>query len=457
MTAQPVPGSGIATQFTASGGRSVYAVAELRYARPLDWANRPYIYLKFQGNGSGKTYEVVFDFGAGPKNQARYLIRDDSSSWKTFAFSTANPGPGSGTTDWARVRSVRIALLSKQEPGTFAVGVPRPSRSVSALRVRLPVLGGAGKFGAAVRKPECVDGAHVRAPGWLASRKMLLLPVSGLSTSCRIYDGSRAGYHQVPATVVPLHRTGIESWSYAVSSPGSGVLVWTQAYDPLWRLSGNGRPGPPLPVQSLLNGYPVGVGQHRGSIAFTGESSTSEGIAVTACAAALLLPIAVIRRRNGRHAWAIQQVTSPAPRQVRAPGRWQPRRLRRTMDFCVKAGPYLLALCPAATLAGHNGLLLPLSLGALLASGAAALLAPAVPVDEQAQDPDTAGLGQDAGRQTEPGAGCGEESENQAGPGDDSEPAGPGEGPGEPGGEQTGPGGDPAGPGREWILDGVRN
>ena len=237
--------------------------------------------------------------------------------------SSPQSGPGSGTTDWARVRSVRIALLSKQEPGTFAVGVPRPSRSVSALRVRLPVLGGAGNFGAAVRKPECVDGAHVRAPGWLASRKMLLLPVLGLSPSCRIYDGSRAGYHQVPATVVPLHRTGIESWSYAVSSPGSGSWSRTQAYDPLWRLSGNGRPGPPLPVQSLLNGYPVGAGRHRGSIAFTGESSTSAGIAVTACAAVLLLPIAVIRRRNGRHARAIQQVTSPAPHQVRVPGRWQ--------------------------------------------------------------------------------------------------------------------------------------
>ena len=125
------------------------------------------------------------------------------------------------------------------------------------------------------------------------------------------------------------------------------------------------------------------------------------------------------------------------------------------MDFCVKAGPYLLALCPAATLAGYSGLLLPLSLGALLASGAAALLAPAVPVDEQAQDPGTAGLGQDARRQAEPGAGCGEESEDQAGPGDDSEPPGQARVP-ESQAASNRAGGDPAGPGREWS-DGVRN
>ena len=440
MTAQPVPGSGIATQFTASGGRSVYAVAELRYARPLDWANRPYIYLKFQGNGSGKAYEVVFDFGAGPKNQARYLVRDNSSSWKTFAFSTANPGPGSGTTDWARVRSVHIALLSKQEPGTFAVGVPRPSRSVSALRVRLPVLHGARKFGAAVHKPECVGGAHVRPPGWLAPQRTLVLPVSGLSPSCRIYDGSRAGYHQVTATVVPLHRTGIERWSYEISAPGSGVLVWAQAYDPLWRLSGSGRAGRSLPVQSLLNGYLVGAGQHRGSIAFTGESSTVAGTAVTVSAAVLLLPIAVIRRRNGRHTRAVQQVTQPALHRAggRLLSRWR-RLLRRMMDFCVNAGPWLLALCPAATLAGLSGLLLPLSLGALLAAGAAALLAPAVPVGEPAGDPGAAGLGQDAGDRAEPGTGRGDDGENRAEPGDSSEPAGPGAGPVEPDGEQAGP------------------
>jgi hypothetical protein len=480
MTAQRAPGGRSAAQFTASGGRSVYTVATLRYARPLNWANRPYIYLKFQGNGSGKTYVVVFDFGGGPKNQARYLIRDSSSSWKTFAFSTADPGPGSGITDWAQVRSVRIALLSKQEAGTFAVGVPRPSRSVSALPVRLPVLHGTRKFGAAVRQPECAGGAHVHPPRWLASRRTLLLPVSGLHSPCRIYVGSRAGYHQVPATAVPLYRNGIESWSYAVSSPGSGVLVWTQAYDPLWRLSGTGSAGTPLPVQSLLNGYLVGPGPHRGSIAFTGESSTVKGIAVTAFAAVLLLPIAMIRRRRGRHTRTVPQVRPPSSRPVRGGrlSRWLLQLLRRTLDCCVKSGPWLLVLCPIATLAGLGGLLLPLSLGALLASGTAALLAPAVPVGGSPQDPDAAGPGQDAGNQAEPGTVCAQDGADLAGPGS-GVPAGPPEVPGEPeespaessddsgepaeGLENSGrrasaaDGRVPAKPGQEWVLDGVRS
>jgi hypothetical protein len=70
----------------------------------------------------------------------------------------------------------------------------------------------------------------------------------------------------------------------------------------------------------------------------------------------------------------------------------------------------------------------------MMASGTAALLAAAVPVGEPAQDPDSAGPGQDIGDQAH-GAGRGEDGEHLAGPDDGSKPAGPG---------------------REWALDDVR-
>ena len=98
---------------------------------------------------------------------------------------------------------------------------------------------------------------------------------------------------QLPATSVRLRRTGQESWTYSLSAHLSGVLVWTQAYDPLWKLSGIGGQGTPLPVQSLLDGYLVTPGHHAGSIAFANGSHTAEGVAITLASAIALLAIAL--------------------------------------------------------------------------------------------------------------------------------------------------------------------
>ena len=96
VTATSAPGGAIAPQFTAQWGRSVYAFAKISYKKPRNWAGSPYIYFYFKGTDSHKVYEVVFDFGLGPSNEARYTITDDSRGWRTLAFSTADPGLGSG-------------------------------------------------------------------------------------------------------------------------------------------------------------------------------------------------------------------------------------------------------------------------------------------------------------------------------------------------------------------------
>jgi hypothetical protein len=323
VTATSAPRGGTAPQFSAPSGRSVYAVAELRFRRPQDWARRPYIYLEFRGDDSGEAYEVSFDSGAGPHSQARYTITDDSRGWRTLGFPTSDAGPGSGRTDWSRVRSVRVALPSKSESGTFALSVPRPSRPVTDLRVPLPIQRGARKFGPAARKPDCVGGARSPAPRWLAGRRTLVLPVASLHPSCSLYGRPRAGYRQLPATAVTLRRTGTESWSYSFSSRQPGVLVWTQGYDPLWMLSGTGRRQPPLPVLSLLDGYFVGAGQHSGRLAFVGGSSTRTGVAVSvltllALLALGFLPLIVVRWRRRRRP---EQPPIPAGSPDGEPGR----------------------------------------------------------------------------------------------------------------------------------------
>jgi len=360
------PGGAAAPQFSSHPRRSVYAVIKLNYQRPRNWVGRPYVYLPFKGTGSHKRYDVIFDFGLGPENEARYTITDASRQWRTFAFSTANPGPGSGPTDWSRVHSVRIALASKAEPGTFSVGVPRPSREITSL----PVVPGTGALSAAARKPGCVGGAHA-SPLRRLRQGTLMLPVSALDPSCSLFIRPRARYRPLPAVPVSPHRTGTESWSYSLRARQPGVLVWTQAYDPLWVLSGAGGAAP-VPVMSLLDGYLVSPGRHAGTITFAGESSTITGIAISGLAALLLMVVAVVSRLRDRPCGTWPRADASRPRYIGPQP--APPRLRRVADLCLTAGVLLLTCCPAVSMTGYPGLLLPMSLLGVLACGVAGLI-----------------------------------------------------------------------------------
>ena len=134
--------------------------------------------------------------------------------------------------------------------------------------------------------------------GW--TPKELVLPVSSLSPSCRIYVNPQISNRQLPAIPVKLRHIGTENWSYAFSTRQPGVLVWTQAYDPLWRLSGTGMRSAPLPVLSLLNGYPVDSGRHSGTIAFAGEPNAIAGLIVTVLVSLVMLALVLLSPRIGR-------------------------------------------------------------------------------------------------------------------------------------------------------------
>ena len=177
-------------------GAPFYTFAEIHYRTPQNWGHRPYVYLEFKGAGSGKLYTLAFNFGLGRNNEARYTFRDDAKGWKTLAFSTYHPESASGSTDWSNVRAVRIAF-SKQGSRTLALGMPRLSGTVDRLGVPLPILQGTKAHEAAIRRAACVRGAlltHARRS--CIERHWLELPVSSMSTSCRIYVASSAGYQQ---------------------------------------------------------------------------------------------------------------------------------------------------------------------------------------------------------------------------------------------------------------------
>ncbi len=367
------PGATRAVQFRAVAGRTVYAVAKLNYGVAQDWSHRPYVYLEFKGTGSGNTYSVYFDFGDTGATQARYEVVDTSSGWRDVAFPTASPEPGSGPTDWSSVTSVRVALASKSSTGTFALGVPQPSVLVHRVAVSLPVVPGTARFRADPR-PLCT-GRRVPPPTLVARTQTLELSVADARSSCRIYAAPSGGWRQRPATPVAVRSTGVEKWAYSLSAPRSGVLVWTQAFDPLWRLDDGGASAPGVPVTSLATGFVLGSGRHAGVISYGGESRAVAGLAVTAGALVVLLAGLGVRSRRPRVEWA--RDGSPGDRRARRRRPWAVRAARVCLGLALAA----LVVAPLASLTGSVVLLGGLSLVVLAAAAACVLLGGCVAPD----------------------------------------------------------------------------
>lgn len=319
-TVTTAPGGGTAPRFTVRPRRPFYTFAQIHYRTPENWGDRPYFYLEFKGDDSGKVYQLVVDFGLGQENEARYTFVDDSKAWKTLAFSTSNPGPGSGATDWSRIDSIRIALPSKEEAGTLALGLPRPSSPINSFKVPVPVLPRTGKFTtASAETAACFRGFRaVNTLQPLLSSGTLVIPAADENSPCRISVAPRDGYQQLPAVPVSTRQAGTESWSYSFSAQQPGVLVWTQAYDPLWRLTGAAG-STQFPELSLLNGYLVGPGNHSGTIAFAGESSAIAGVLISLLTG-LALALAFVPARAFRRNHVARLLRSWWPRHNANPG-----------------------------------------------------------------------------------------------------------------------------------------
>ena len=162
-----------------------------------------------------------------------------------------------------------------------------------------------------------------------------MIPAADENSPCRISVAPRLGYQQLPAVPVSTRQTGTESWSYSFSSQQPGVLVWTQAYDPLWRLTGAAG-STQFPELSLLNGYLVGPGKHSGTIAFAGESSAIAGVLIS-----LLTGLALASDFGARYGFPPEPRRQTIAQQVAA-SQCEPRRSQRgpiPSSPCVSPGP----------------------------------------------------------------------------------------------------------------------
>ena len=266
-------------------GRAFYTVVEHRFARPLDWRARRYLYLTYKGTVSGATYRFFLDFGRQRVHSASWSFTDDSRSWKRVAFSTRTPERGLPPLTWRHVVSVRIATDSKNQVGVLELGrlSLSPLEPTVAFRYALPASRGP--------RVAALGGRSARVTG-SATQLRLRIREDALGQGYRVVVRPRGPIRERPAEPVRFVRTGETTYRYSVDTRSRGVLVLGQAYDRLWTAADSGVRMKPVPVFAAINGYLLGEGRHTGTISFGGQTSGHEGMLISAFSLLVLVPLA---------------------------------------------------------------------------------------------------------------------------------------------------------------------
>ena len=253
--------------FRLTGTRRFYTVATHVYPRPQSWAGRSYAVVRYRGTGSGARYDLLVDFNERRTRFASVPLVDGRAGWQTV---TVPVKAGSG--NWKHVVSLRVATKAKDTRGSLELGSVRLLfPSVLLKEIRLP--------GAPGLQPSIVGYRGQKARVTLTRGEgttlvRTLVPSSLARAPGRLVIEPARPLPARPATHVEAKTDGAAGYSYSLTAPRRGVLVFDQTFDPRWRLTDRVS-GTELrsttPVTSLVNGYLLGRGAHAGSVAYAGR------------------------------------------------------------------------------------------------------------------------------------------------------------------------------------------
>jgi hypothetical protein len=310
------------------GQRTFYTFARHSFARPRSLRGRGSLLFRYRGTGSGRRYDFIVDFapndtksgtsaGSGtwradrsrtaPRlRRAIFPLIDSQPGWRMAAFRIRGSAG-----DWTRVTSVRLTARSLTKPVSLdlgSLGLLLPSRLLLAYplhsqRAAIVAVQSAGG-GTSGR----VVGIHLQRRG----RFLLAKVPAGFERNLRVIVNPASLRMPAPATTVRFAKGGVAKYSFEFKAPRRGVLVFNQSYDSKWRVTPRGEAGTEtLTAFSLVNGFFMTAGHHRGSVRFEGTDRALLGIGLSTLALVLLLGLLVLIAVRGSR-------RSPGPSAVRA-------------------------------------------------------------------------------------------------------------------------------------------
>jgi hypothetical protein len=287
------------TRITTEGYRTFYTLVAHDFESPRDWSDRQYFTLRFNGDNSGLSYRLVLDSTSG--SPITYVFTDDQQGWTRETFSTQSPTIDGAAFDWSKVRALRLALDSKAARTSVAIGPLALSRRTQTVNLSFPMPLGPHSVSFVSRNGLPLAGRSEEVRSALSNTGLdVSVPFGLLGKGARLIVTPTQPIAASPALPVTFTQEPDGGYGFSFASQESGVLVLAQGFDPNWRLSegDDSFSVSPIPTQSLLNGFVMSSGSHRGALEIRGHDWVWLGWLVSFLG--LACSIAVIRRRPQR-------------------------------------------------------------------------------------------------------------------------------------------------------------
>jgi len=245
---------------------------QFEFEEPQDWREATYLYLDFKGVGGGEKVRLRIAFAG--YGTAFYSFEDLSSQWETIGIPLFDPEGTAGTLRWDQVSMLIVDTSGVDMGGGVGLG------TISVVK----------------------DSSSLERLGFALGMKTFLLSPADPTPASVAPFLSASG--DQPAEI--LESEQVSPWLHhlRIAATEPYTLVFSNTYDPLWRVVIDGREISPQPSYYFVNAYAIDkVGEYDLTLEFVGQryqwfAFSLSGLAYAGTCVALAGFLLHLRRRK---------------------------------------------------------------------------------------------------------------------------------------------------------------
>ncbi len=230
-----------------SPGRQVFTLIEKTYAPLKDWSDDQYLVLWFKGEATGATFTFSVSFNDSWDNSAIWYFEDHSTEWKAFVFPKSNPTSVRGDVDWRKVWKIAIGNNDKEVTGTFYIDHLTRSQSIEIE---------AGIKTIALEQPisfQNTEHMFFEHEGTLDIEVFFLYSLKEGEGIPSVNDLFRL--REPKSTTISYEKINPTRYIAHVNTAEPFLLVFSEAYHPLWKAYVDGEEIDSVPSYSFVNSF----------------------------------------------------------------------------------------------------------------------------------------------------------------------------------------------------------
>jgi hypothetical protein len=213
---------------------------QLEFEGEQDWSDATYLRVDFKGVGDGEKVRLRIAFAG--HGTAFYSFEDSSSEWETVTIPLFEPDDVAGAARWDQVSMLIVDTSGVDLEGGIGLGTVSVVKDSSSLE---------------------------RLSSTLGKKTFLLSPADPTPASAAAFLSSPT---ERPAEI--LESEQVSPWRYhlRIAAAEPYTLVFSDTYDPLWRVLLDGQELAPEPAYYFVSAYPIDkVGEYDLTLEFVGQ------------------------------------------------------------------------------------------------------------------------------------------------------------------------------------------